>query len=67
MESLEKEVKIWKKLQHERIVQYYGIEISGKKLNIFIEYMPGVSMWVNTIGVFYVNVISLINAHVFNS
>jgi len=40
---LEKEVTILKRLQHERIVMYHGTTRSKTRMNIFMEYMPGVS------------------------
>ena len=40
--SFETELQLLKNLRHERIVMYYGTERTDGKLQIFMEYMPGV-------------------------
>ncbi|KFV09504.1 Mitogen-activated protein kinase kinase kinase 3, partial [Pterocles gutturalis] len=44
--ALECEIQLLKTLRHDRIVQYYGClrDPEEKKLSIFVEYMPGVSV-----------------------
>ena len=37
--ELQKEVEILKQYQHPNIVQYYGSEIQGQNLKIFLEYV----------------------------
>lgn len=46
MNALECEIQLLKTLRHDRIVQYYGClrDPEEKKLSIFVEYMPGVSV-----------------------
>eukprot|EP01012_Entosiphon_sulcatum_P046267 TRINITY_DN6208_c0_g1_i1.p1 TRINITY_DN6208_c0_g1~~TRINITY_DN6208_c0_g1_i1.p1 ORF type:complete len:617 (+),score=67.14 TRINITY_DN6208_c0_g1_i1:26-1876(+) len=48
MSTIEREVNIMKKLQHEHIVQYYGTATKGtakrKQLYILMEYVPGGSL-----------------------
>ena len=43
---MECEIQLLKTLRHDRIVQYYGClrDPEEKKLSIFVEYMPGVSV-----------------------
>jgi serine/threonine protein kinase len=45
--ALECEIQLLKNLHHERIVQYYGSlrDHNEKTLTIFMEYMPGVSLF----------------------
>ena len=43
VQALEIEVELLKKLQHERIVTYFGTERREEYLYIFLEYMSGVS------------------------
>ncbi|XP_065887366.1 mitogen-activated protein kinase kinase kinase 2-like [Dysidea avara] len=43
--SLEKEIQLLKNLRHERIVLYFGTERSDTSLCIFMEYMPGGSIY----------------------
>ena len=42
--ALESEIMLLKNLQHERIVQYIGVDTIQNTLSIFIEYMPGGSV-----------------------
>lgn len=44
--ALECEIQLLKNLRHERIVQYYGClrDLEQRKLTIFVEFMPGVSV-----------------------
>ncbi|KAL9645972.1 hypothetical protein ABK040_001079 [Willaertia magna] len=42
--ALQREINVMKELKHENIVQYYGAEILGTTLNIFLEYVPGGSV-----------------------
>ena len=44
LESLQREINLMKELCHENIVQYYGAEVTGTTLNIFLEYVPGGSV-----------------------
>ena len=44
VESLEKEIRILKRVKHDHIVQYYGTERSSNCVRIFMEYMEGVSV-----------------------
>lgn len=46
MNALECEIQLLKNLRHERIVQYYGClrDLEQRKLTIFVEFMPGVSV-----------------------
>lgn len=43
---MECEIQLLKNLRHERIVQYYGClrDLEQRKLTIFVEFMPGVSV-----------------------
>jgi len=43
--SFETELQLLKNLRHERIVMYYGTERTDGKLHIFMEYMPGGSVY----------------------
>eukprot|EP00050_Salpingoeca_kvevrii_P006403 m.289155 g.289155 ORF g.289155 m.289155 type:complete len:583 (+) comp12085_c0_seq1:184-1932(+) len=43
--SLEMEIALLKNLQHQRIVRYYGTERSPQYLTIFMEYVPGQSLF----------------------
>jgi len=43
VEILHREIKLYKTLKHERIVNYYGSVQDHKSLSIFMEYMEGVS------------------------
>ena len=43
VQALELEIKLLKKLQHERIVTYIGTEQTEEAICIFLEYMSGVS------------------------
>lgn len=45
--ALECEIQLLKNLFHERIVQYYGClrDTHERTLSIFMEYMPGVSLY----------------------
>ena len=49
VESLEREVRLLQNMKHDRIVRYYGTEITETSFRIFMEYMPGVSYGVNYI------------------
>ncbi|XP_071823303.1 mitogen-activated protein kinase kinase kinase 2-like isoform X2 [Apostichopus japonicus] len=44
IQALQSEINIYRNIQHERIVQYYGWHKDDKKLCIFMEYMPGGSI-----------------------
>ena len=39
------EIQLLKSLQHERIVQYYGSREDAQVLSIFMEYVPGVRIF----------------------
>ena len=42
---MQSEIDILRKLNNERIVQYYGCAKDATTLSIFMEYMPGVSFF----------------------
>lgn len=42
VETLHREINLYKKLKHHRIVSYYGSIQDTKSLSIFMEYMEGV-------------------------
>ena len=42
MKALENEIRILRKLRHERIVSYYGSEQKDCYLHLFMEFMAGV-------------------------
>ncbi|KAG2389607.1 hypothetical protein C9374_014167 [Naegleria lovaniensis] len=44
LENLQREINLMKGLRHENIVQYYGAEVNGTTLNIFLEFVPGGSV-----------------------
>ena len=44
LENLQREIDLMKGLSHENIVSYYGAEIIGSTLNIFLEFVPGGSV-----------------------
>jgi serine/threonine protein kinase len=44
-EALEKEIRMLSAFEHERIVKYYGSEKKEQSFSIFMEYMPGGSLW----------------------
>lgn len=44
VKALEAEIELLKNIQHERIVMYYGTELSETYVSIFMEYMPGISV-----------------------
>ncbi|KAK3721211.1 hypothetical protein RRG08_044220 [Elysia crispata] len=43
--ALENELQLLRNFQHERIVQYYGCQEENRVLSIFMEYMPGGSVY----------------------
>ena len=43
VETLHREINLYKTLKHHRIVSYYGSIQDTKSLSIFMEYMDGVS------------------------
>eukprot|EP00051_Salpingoeca_urceolata_P010999 m.135263 g.135263 ORF g.135263 m.135263 type:complete len:641 (+) comp16940_c0_seq6:635-2557(+) len=45
VQSLEAEIQLLKNLSHRRIVQYYGTERTEQHLAIFMEYVPGRSIY----------------------
>eukprot|EP01104_Vermistella_antarctica_P006398 TRINITY_DN170_c0_g1_i1.p1 TRINITY_DN170_c0_g1~~TRINITY_DN170_c0_g1_i1.p1 ORF type:complete len:723 (-),score=179.86 TRINITY_DN170_c0_g1_i1:58-2226(-) len=45
VEALQREVGILKNLRHDNIVRYYGTSCENDKLNIFLEYVPGGSIF----------------------
>ncbi|KAK6961451.1 mitogen-activated protein kinase kinase kinase 3-like isoform X3 [Biomphalaria glabrata] len=44
-DKLRNEIQILSSIKHERIVQYYGCEESKEEVLIFLEYMPGGSLY----------------------
>nr|CAG4714090.1 unnamed protein product [Naegleria fowleri] len=44
LENIQREINLMKGLRHENIVQYYGAEVNGTTLNIFLEFVPGGSV-----------------------
>lgn len=44
IQALQSEINIFRNIQHDRIVQYYGWHKDDRKLCIFVEYMPGGSV-----------------------
>lgn len=45
VKALEAEIDLLKNLQHERIVLYFGTQQTNLHVHIFMEYLPGVSMF----------------------
>ena len=43
VEILQREIELYKTLNHERIVKYFGTFQASTSLSIFMEYMEGVS------------------------
>ena len=43
VEVLQREIQLYKTLNHERIVQYFGTTQDQKSISIFMEYMEEVS------------------------
>jgi serine/threonine protein kinase len=39
--KLRKEIEVYKKMNHENIVKFYGSEMVGPQFCIYLEYMPG--------------------------
>lgn len=45
VKALEAEIDLLKNLQHERIVLYFGAQQTNLHVHIFMEYLPGVSIF----------------------
>eukprot|EP01103_Thecamoeba_quadrilineata_P019148 TRINITY_DN7637_c0_g1_i1.p1 TRINITY_DN7637_c0_g1~~TRINITY_DN7637_c0_g1_i1.p1 ORF type:complete len:453 (-),score=97.92 TRINITY_DN7637_c0_g1_i1:9-1367(-) len=45
VEAIEREIAILRNLRHANIVRYYGTSCGNQKLNIFLEYVPGGSIY----------------------
>ncbi|KAK9470373.1 kinase-like domain-containing protein [Dipodascopsis tothii] len=45
LDSLQREIELLRDLHHENIVQYLGFNSDGQFLNIFLEYVPGGSVY----------------------
>eukprot|EP01062_Namystynia_karyoxenos_P037518 TRINITY_DN27315_c0_g1_i1.p1 TRINITY_DN27315_c0_g1~~TRINITY_DN27315_c0_g1_i1.p1 ORF type:complete len:892 (+),score=220.98 TRINITY_DN27315_c0_g1_i1:73-2676(+) len=45
VEALQTEIAVMKSLEHPNIVKYYFTERSGDQVHIFMEYVPGGSLW----------------------